>query len=193
MPASSSTVLLVDIRGDALADEIQQMFPQLEVTVAASDTAARAYLGASEFDVVVVGPTMPEETAASLESLVESLGHPSRVLTGARASGLVTWIGEQLAVTSRVSASSGVEEASGEQQAVLASVSAELSRIAHALNNPLAVIDGNAQLALELAKALGVDASVISAIEDIQGGSQSLARLFADIAALRARVDGIIG
>lgn len=190
MSASSRTLLLVSPEGDALAAGIRRDLPQLDVTVAASDTAARAYLGASAFDVVVVGPSMPDSTASSLDALVGSLGRTSRVLAGAPSDGLVEWLRERLSLSLPVDPSEDATPT--EQRVVLESVRDELARIAHALNNPLAVIDGNAQLALELSRALGVDASVVSAIEDIQGGSQSLAALFADLAALRQRVASLV-
>ncbi|MEO0557775.1 MAG: hypothetical protein AAF170_06280 [Bacteroidota bacterium] len=191
MASTPTSLLLVSARGDAAGDEIRSSTSQLDVTVATSDTAARAYLGASAFDVVVVASSMPEETASTLQNLIGSLGRVSRVLSGAPDHELVAWLESRLALSTPTAAS--VASSTQEVDDALAYVQAELSRIAHALNNPLAVIDGNAQLALELANALGVDGSVISAIEDIQGGSQSLAALFSDIAALRTRLDGMTG
>lgn len=189
MAVPTLALLLVDPQGDALVDDLRKDVPQLNVTVAASVTAARAYLGASAFDVVVVSATMPEDAAPSLEALVASLKRTARVLPDAPPDDVAGWLRDHLALDpTSSSAPSGAE-----YQEVLKAVSAELARIAHALNNPLAVIDGNAQLALELSRALGVDASVISAIEDIQGGSQSLAELFADLTTLRKRVDGLTG
>ena len=195
MSSPSVSVLLVDPQSEALAETVRNEHPTLAVTTAVSDTAARAYLGAAAFDVVVVGASMPSDIARTLESLVEALGHATRVVAGAPALGLAAWVAQHLQVPPSPTASTPTatgEVSTSDQQAVLKQVGAELSHIAHALNNPLAVIDGNAQLALELAKALEVDASVISAIEDIQGGSQSLAALFSDLAALRARVDELI-
>jgi len=188
MASALKSLLLVSTQGDALGEEVRRTYPQLDVTVATSDTAARAYLGASVFDAVMVEASMPVGTATSLEHLIQSLGRASRVLSGAPNVGLAEWLGDRLSLDASIPAGS-VASSTPEKDDALAFVSAELSRIAHALNNPLAVIDGNAQLALELSKALGVDASVISAIEDIQSGSQSLADLFSDIASLRTRLD----
>ncbi|GAB5534274.1 MAG: hypothetical protein Rubg2KO_05230 [Rubricoccaceae bacterium] len=188
MASIPTTLLLVSAKGDVQGDTVRRTLPQLDVTVATSDTAARAYLGASAFDVVAVSEAMPDAIASTLESLIASLGRTSRVMAGAPEDGLVEWLDDRLSLETARDARA-VASSTLEQDDALAFVSAELSRIAHALNNPLAVIDGNAQLALELSKALGVDASVISAIEDIQGGSQTLAALFSDIAALREHLD----
>ena len=192
MVSSPNSLLLVSAVGDAVGEEVRRALSQIDVTVATSDTAARAYLGASAFDVVVVTASMPGETAETLEGLVASLGRVSRVVSGAPDSGLGDWLAERLSLGTAVSPEAAASSAT-EQAAALAFVSAELARIAHALNNPLAVIDGNAQLALELSKALGVDASVIAAIEDIQGGSRNLAALFSDLSALRSRLEGLAG
>ena len=45
----------------------------------------------------------------------------------------------------------------------------------HAVNNPLTVISGNAQLAVELARAFDVDASVLDAVRDIDEAAVRLA------------------
>ena len=175
------SLLLVAPDADALVDRVLQTAPALDLTAAASDTAARAYLGASAFDVVAVSAALPDEQAESLAALARSLGRPTRLLKGAPADGLAAWLAERIG---------GAPVESAEQtNALLDEVGAELSRIAHALNNPLAVIDGNAQLGLELARALGADASITAAIEDIQRGSRELASLFAEIAGLRTRIE----
>lgn len=192
MSSAPQSVLLVATDLDAQGDEVRRDLPEVNLTIAASVTAARAYLGASEFDVVIVGTSMPDDTAPALASLSESLGQVSRIVEGAPSVGLAQWVRDRLSLRSSAPGAS-VASASNELDDALAYVSNELSRIAHALNNPLAVIDGNAQLALELSKALGVDASVISAIEDIQGGSHALGALFADIANLRGRIDALTG
>ena len=50
-----------------------------------------------------------------------------------------------------------------------------LSEVAHDLNNPLAIISGNAQLLLELARMLDLDPDVAKPIQDIEEASQRLA------------------
>ena len=180
------SLLFVAPDADALVDRALQTAPSLDLTAASSDTAARAYLGASAFDAVVVSAAVPDEQADALAALAGSLGRPTRLLKGAPSDGLAGWLQE------RVGGAPPVESV-GQTNELLDEVGDELSRIAHALNNPLAVIDGNAQLGLELARALGADASITAAIEDIQRGSRELASLFAEIAGLRARIDQAAG
>ena len=195
MPTSAPAVLLVDPRADVLVLEAPH---GLAVTAATSDTAARAYLAASTFEVLVVGASMPAGTGAALAAVSASLGHAVRLVEGAPQTGFADWLRAQVPVgtpraeapTSEATAASAVATSARDAEvAALESVSAELARVAHALNNPLAIIDGNAQLALELSRAMGVDPMVVSAIEDIQGGSQQLAGLFSEIADLRVRID----
>ena len=184
MPTPS--LLLVAPDADALVDHVRQVAPALDLTAASSDTAARAYLGASTFDAVVVSAALPDELANALAELAGSLGRPTRLIKGAPRDGLAAWLQERVGGTAPAESAEQTNE-------LLDEVGAELSRIAHALNNPLAVIDGNAQLGLELARALGTDASVTAAIEDIQEGSRELASLFAEIAGLRARIERATG
>lgn len=194
MPSSPRALLLVDPQASALCDAAASARPDLTLTAAASDTAARAYLGASSFDAVLVGAAMPEGTGDGLAALSGLLGQPTRIVEVPERA-FKDWLDEAFPSDGPAEgqpAGAAAPSADG-QAAVLASVSAELSRIAHALNNPLAVIDGNAQLALELARSLDVDPMVVSAIEDIQGGSRSLAALFSEVARLRERIDRTLG
>lgn len=68
-------------------------------------------------------------------------------------------------------------------------IAGELARVAHDLNNPLAVIAGNAQLALEMAGALGTDETIVESLQAIDGAAAQLQVLFAEIGALRQIVD----
>lgn len=61
-----------------------------------------------------------------------------------------------------------------------------LTRVTHDINNPLAVISGNAQLLLELARALELDPDVAKPIQDIEAASQQLAGMVARLNALNA-------
>ncbi len=67
-----------------------------------------------------------------------------------------------------------------------------LTRVTHDINNPLAVISGNAQLLLELARALDLDPDVAKPIQDIEEASQRLASMVERLNALNAaaRTDG---
>lgn len=52
-----------------------------------------------------------------------------------------------------------------------------LSEVTHDLNNPLAIIAGNAQLLLELARMLDLDPDVAKPIQDIEEASRRLAAM----------------
>lgn len=73
----------------------------------------------------------------------------------------------------------------------LAALAEELSRVAHSLNNPLAVIAGNVQLGLELARATGTDPDVMESLENIAQAATDLEGRFAEIAALRSQVENL--
>lgn len=72
-----------------------------------------------------------------------------------------------------------------------------LSRVTHDINNPLSIISGNAQLLLELSRALDLDPDVAKPIRDIEEASQRLARMIERLNALndtaRQSVDGRSG
>lgn len=70
-----------------------------------------------------------------------------------------------------------------------------LTRVTHDINNPLAVISGNAQLLLELSRALDLDPDVAKPIQDIEEASHQLATMVERLNALNAsnRPDGVCG
>lgn len=70
-----------------------------------------------------------------------------------------------------------------------------LNRVTHDINNPLAIISGNAQLLLELARALDLDPDVAKPIQDIEEASQRLASMVERLNALNeaARQDATGG
>ena len=66
-------------------------------------------------------------------------------------------------------------------QSTLGTVKAQLSRIHHNVNNPLAVIAGNVELLEELSKVLGVDddfsgplADILTAVDQLAGSTAQL-------------------
>lgn len=67
-----------------------------------------------------------------------------------------------------------------------------LSRVTHDINNPLTIISGNAQLLVELSRALGLDPDVAKPIQDIEEASQRLADMVERLNALNeaAQQDG---
>jgi signal transduction histidine kinase len=63
-----------------------------------------------------------------------------------------------------------------------------LRRVTHDINNPLAIISGNAQLLLELARVLDLDPDVAKPIRDIEEASQRLADMVERLNALNEAV-----
>ncbi len=53
-------------------------------------------------------------------------------------------------------------------------ISIALAEVYHDVNNPLAVIAGNAQLLLEIARAMNLDEHVLEPIEDIEAASERI-------------------
>ena len=52
-----------------------------------------------------------------------------------------------------------------------------VTEVAHDINNPLAIISGNAQLLLELARMMDLDPDVAKPIGDIEEASRQLAQM----------------
>ena len=141
---------------------------------------ARAYLAGAAFDAVYVqAGVQPVEGLAALRDV---LGLMLPILT----------VNDLEGVREHLGGDDELEDASA-VRAALEDLKAELGRVAHALNNPLAVITGNAQLGLELADALAVDESVTESLRNIAEAAGDLEDLFGEVAALRARVDGLLG
>lgn len=60
-----------------------------------------------------------------------------------------------------------------------------LAEVAHEINNPLAIISGNAQLLLELTRLMDLDPDVVKPIRDIEEASRRLAMNVGRLNALR--------
>ena len=76
---------------------------------------------------------------------------------------------------------------------MLVPIQAEMSRITHALNNPLAVIAGNAQLLGELIRVAPEDEMVPSSLDDIAAASGELVALVDEVNALRRTIAAVLG
>ena len=148
-----------------------------DVTTAATAKEARAYLAGTAFDVIYVGPGV--HGAEAIGALRDVLGLSTRIESVASPDDVAKRLGE-----------AGGAAGEGEDLvAALKAIRGELGRVAHALNNPLAVIAGNAQLGLEVARATGADESVVESFETIGMAAADLGRLFSEVGGLRARVD----
>ena len=78
-------------------------------------------------------------------------------------------------------------------EALLNDVRLALARVVHDVNNPLAIISGNAQLLAELSRAVDLDGDVNKAINDIEEASQVLASQLARLSDLREEVRLALG
>ncbi|WP_420457488.1 histidine kinase dimerization/phospho-acceptor domain-containing protein [Rubrivirga sp.] len=149
-----------------------------DLATAASAKEARAYLAGTAFDLVVVGPDV--EGAEAIAALRDVLGLATRIESVERLDDVATLLADP-------------SPSDADLREALEAIRGELGRVAHALNNPLAVISGNAQLGLEMAAATGADETVSEALSTIADAAGRLERLFADVAALRARVSQALG
>ena len=70
----------------------------------------------------------------------------------------------------------------------LRAMSEEIVRLHHEVNNPLAIISGNAQLLVELARAMDMDEDLLGPIRDIEEASRRLADSLRGLARLRDHV-----
>jgi signal transduction histidine kinase len=74
------------------------------------------------------------------------------------------------------------------QSALLEDLRLALGRVVHDVNNPLAIISGNAQLLGELSRVCDFDGDVSKAIKDIEEASVELASQMSRLSALREEV-----
>ena len=181
-------LLLVDPDADRLADALSAL-DGLDATPVATAASARAYLAGTAFDAVAVRAGLPE--ADTLPGLAARLGVARGVLTytDAEAPDLAAALGPRLGLSARVSAPG----APADRDEALRALRDEIARVAHDLANPLAVVVGNAQLGMELARALGADAALGQAFADIEAAGRQLSERTTRLGALRSRLDALIG
>ena len=70
----------------------------------------------------------------------------------------------------------------------LVSLRMSIAEVAHEINNPLAIISGNAQLLLELVRMMDLDADVAKPIRDIEEASRRLAASVGRLNAIRESI-----
>ncbi len=170
------------------------------VTPTESTRSARAYLAGTAFDLILVGPGV--EGAEAIGALRDVLGLSTAIEHVADATEAVARLRveapapvakapaeEAPSAPSPPASVSGPGPSGAGRAGGLGHVADELSRVAHALNNPLAVIAGNAQLALEMAGALDTDPAIVESLQAIDLAAAELGALFAEVAGLRAVVE----
>ena len=75
---------------------------------------------------------------------------------------------------------------------LLAEVREMLSRVYHDVNNPLAIISGNAQFLLELSRVMDLDDDLLQPIQDIDEASNRVAVSLRELATLKEYIAGYL-
>jgi signal transduction histidine kinase len=168
------SLLLVTSDGDGAAGcaaALRAAIPDATWTLCPSIDAAEAYLAGASFDAIVVDEAINGFDGPDVPVLRARLGAPVHVFRA----------GDAGAVRSALK---GREDA----QAQLDEVRVALGRAVHDANNPLTVITGNAQYALEMARTLDLDASLLRSLEDIDEAGRRMEAAMATLATLRQRL-----
>lgn len=198
-------------------------FPNVASTVCGTLASARAYLSGNAVDLVLTTEELPDGSGLELLDLRAALGLTSyffvrtkrngkashaALSAGATACFSLTPTHESLnAVTSEMSRVLGIADAEDrpvddeshpqlsaeEAIGMLEKLCAETGAVAHAINNPLTVIAGNAQFVLEVARMEGTDSAVLGPIEDINTAAHQLSDALARLSALRERISALLG
>jgi signal transduction histidine kinase len=134
--------------------------------------AAEAYLAAATFDAVVVEEAAPGVNGSDGPALHARLGTPVHLVRVADRAAL-----QQVLANGLRDASQSIEE-----------LRLALARAIHQASNPLTVINGNAQYALEMARAMELDAGFVKSLEDIESAGRRLEEELGALAALRQRL-----
>lgn len=211
------SLLLLDADAARIGGPLSETVAGLRVTPCTSLVAARAHLSGTTFDAILAASTLPDGPATSLldgplalpPTLVRA---PNDVLAAeAEAAGahlgfvgaddprvlgaVVAWAFDLYASGSESPPpeASGEPEAASDAQAVLTPIRDEMSRIAHDLNNPLAVISGNVQLVRELLSVAPDDEMIPASIADIGIAAGELVALVDQVTALRRQIDAALG
>ena len=210
-------LLLVDPDADRLADEVEAAEPRLRVTPCAGLAAARAHLSGTPFDVVIAAADLPDGNPLRLFELgivlppvalrtetVEQARDAERA--GARVAfagvpnprviaAVASWLGGGLRETMPPEASGdgAADAAPPAREEVLRPVRDAMAHVVHEINNPLAVISGNAQLARELLAVVPDDESIPEALRDIEAAAQEIAALMSAVTAVRRQVEAALG
>lgn len=209
-------------RAERLERHLAGALPGLVATRCGTLAAARAYLAGTAFDAVCTADELPDGAGVALLELRDALGLRAPVFVWPRqarrspaarprvtraACFVLDSEGEAEAAAAVARAlgghapeadedvAAGPEEGAtkGEATVLLEALRAETGAVAHAINNPLTVIAGNAQLLGELARMGGLDATLARPIEDIEAAAQQLSAALGRLAVLRQRIAASLG
>ncbi len=206
-----------------LQRDLALRFPTIASAVCGNLASARAYLSGNGADVVLTADELPDGSGLELLDLRLALGLTSYIFVRTRKNGEASRAAMRAGATAcftltpkRESLSAvafemsrvlgipdvGTEPAEEstlppisleEAVALLEELRAETGSVAHAINNPLTVITGNAQLVLEVARMEGRDSAVLGPIEDINAAAGQLSDALTRLSALRQRIAKVLG
>lgn len=202
---------------------LREAVPTLGVTHCDTLGSARAYLSGTVFDAVCTADELPDGSGLALLELLDTLRVATpcfvRAQSGraeaARQAGATACLtldapGESEAfaeIARQLAARAGDEEQPStsvhpflparleptDAEGWLEALRLETGAVAHAINNPLTVITGNAQLLCEMARLTGLDPAVAKPIEDIEVAARQLSGALEHLAALRQQLAEVLG
>lgn len=202
-----------------IEQRLRRTLPALAVTRCDTLAAARAYLSGTVFDAVCTAAELPDGSGLALLDVLSTLqaGVPSFVRTGEVTAGQIADAAACFALETDDSAFAHMEYQLGclagthqngvglvgseepvapepiEAAGWLEALRLETGVVAHAINNPLTVITGNAQLLREMARTADLDPMVAKPIEDIEVAAQQLSGALERLAALRQQLADVLG
>jgi signal transduction histidine kinase len=216
LPPTPLALLLVESdgqRAERMERRLIGALPGLVATRCGTLAAARAYLSGTAFDAVCTADELPDGSGTTLLALRDRLGLHAPVFVWTRAGGLLPVCppgsgngcvvldsddeDEAAAAIGRALGSHGDGAPryawDGEALGLLEALRSEAGAVAHAINNPLTVIAGNAQLLGELARMGELDATLTRPVEDIERAAQQLNEALGRLAGLRQRIAVALG
>ncbi|MDX1420138.1 MAG: histidine kinase dimerization/phospho-acceptor domain-containing protein [Rubricoccaceae bacterium] len=210
-------------RAERMERHLTGTFPTLVATRCGTIASARAYLAGTAFDAVCTAAELPDGPGHALVQLRDALGlfapifvwpdephvvpGPPEPLALAGASCFVLRDCDESAAAQIIGRvleegraalpvlevahpnGGGDSEASG----LLQALRTEAGAVAHAVNNPLTVIAGNAQLLGEMARMGALDPSLCRTVEDIEAAAQQLSEALGRLSVLRQRIAASLG
>lgn len=203
--ASQSAGVLLIVGEDDQAQRIERTLEtEMEaLNLSRVATLSEGYTALAEdpFDLVLVKHTLPDGTSLDLLSHIEQAIHKVSILVVMEAEEEAEAVAVMRAGAAdyvrRVDDPSYVKELAikvkqvlhrhflhqqvrqlereREQMKILDTVRTTVATVKHEINNPLAIISGNAQLLLELTRAMKLSDDLVHPIEDIEEASQRIA------------------
>ncbi|MEM6327620.1 MAG: histidine kinase dimerization/phospho-acceptor domain-containing protein [Bacteroidota bacterium] len=209
---TDASILLVHPGASALSEAMEAAVPGLRVTPCDTLFAARAHLVGTPFDAVLADARLSDGEGWSLCAMdvevppllvrtnrtddrteAEQAGAALAFVSLPDPRVLAAVVAWHLAIPLAPPPTEAPEPPSADGHVSLQEVANELARLTHAVNNPLAVVVGNAELAKELLRAAPDDEMLPGSLSDIETAAKDLVALVDEIHVLRRRVDAALG